>query len=72
MSDFGFLSPGRLAILILPVALTVGYLMLQARRRRYAVRFTTVEMLDQVAEWVAEGGRSLGKPTHYDIRDGAF
>ena len=49
MSDFGFLSPGRLAILILPVALAVGYLVLQARRRRYAVRFTTVEMLDQVA-----------------------
>lgn len=32
----------------------------------------TAEMLDRVAEWVAEGGRSLGKPTHYDIRDGAF
>ena len=49
MSDFGFLSPGRLTILILPVALTIGYLVLQARRRRYAMRFTTVEMLDQVA-----------------------
>jgi Ca-activated chloride channel homolog len=49
MSDFGFLSPGRLAILVLPVALTIGYLVLQARRRRYAMRFTTVEMLDQVA-----------------------
>ena len=49
MSDFGFLSPGRLAILIVPVALAIGYLVLQARRRRYAVRFTTVEMLDQVA-----------------------
>lgn len=49
MSDFGFLSPGRLALLILPVALAVGYLVLQARRRRYAVRFTMVEMLDQVA-----------------------
>ena len=49
MSDFGFLSPGRLAILILPMALTAGYLVLQARRRRYAVRFTTLEMLDQVA-----------------------
>ncbi len=49
MSDFGFLSPGRLAILILPAALAVGYLVLQARRRRYAMRFTTVEMLDQVA-----------------------
>jgi Ca-activated chloride channel family protein len=49
MTDFGFLSPGRLAILILPLALAVGYMVLQARRRRYAVRFTTVEMLDQVA-----------------------
>ena len=49
MSDFGFLSPGRLAILILPIALAVGYLVLQARRRRYAMRFTTVEMLDEVA-----------------------
>jgi Ca-activated chloride channel homolog len=49
MTDFGFLSPGRLAILILPAALAVGYLVVQARRRRYAVRFTTVEMLDQVA-----------------------
>jgi Ca-activated chloride channel homolog len=49
MSDFAFLSPGRLAILILPVALAVGYLVLQARRRRYAMRFTTVEMLDEVA-----------------------
>ncbi len=49
MSDFGFLSPARLAILILPIALTLGYLVLQARRRRYAVRFTTVEMLDEVA-----------------------
>ena len=29
MSDFGFLSPGRLAILILPIALTLGYLLLQ-------------------------------------------
>jgi len=49
MSDFAFLSPGRLAILILPVALAVGYLVLQARRRRYAMRFTTIEMLDEVA-----------------------
>ena len=31
-----------------------------------------MEMLDWVAEWVREGGRSLGKPTHYEIRDGAF
>ena len=49
MSDFGFLSPARLLILALPIALVIGYLVLQARRRRYAVRFTTVEMLDEVA-----------------------
>lgn len=30
------------------------------------------EMLDRVAEWVREGGRSLGKPTHFEVRDGAF
>jgi Ca-activated chloride channel family protein len=49
MSDFEFLNPGRLLILVLPVALVIGYLALQARRRRYALRFTTVEMLDEVA-----------------------
>jgi Ca-activated chloride channel family protein len=49
MSDFGFLAPGRLVLLALPLALALGYLVLQARRRRYAVRFTTIDMLDQVA-----------------------
>jgi Ca-activated chloride channel family protein len=49
MSEFGFLEPLRLAVLILPLALGAGYLILQARRRRYAMRFTTVEMLDGVA-----------------------
>lgn len=49
MEDFSFLAPGRLALLALPVALVVGYLLVQARRRRYALRFTTLEMLDEVA-----------------------
>jgi Ca-activated chloride channel family protein len=49
MTDFEFLNPGRLLILALPVALVIGYLVLQARRRRYALRFTTIEMLDEVA-----------------------
>ena len=30
------------------------------------------EMLDRVAEWVLGGGRSLGKPTHFEERSGAF
>jgi nucleoside-diphosphate-sugar epimerase len=29
-------------------------------------------MVDQVARWVEQGGRSLGKPTHFETRDGAF
>ena len=49
IGDFGFLAPGRLVLLALPMALGLGYLVLQARRRRYALRFTTIDMLDQVA-----------------------
>ncbi len=49
MSDFGFLAPWRLILLALPIALALGYLLLQARRRRYALRFTTIDLLDQVA-----------------------
>lgn len=30
------------------------------------------EMIDRVAEWVELGGRSLGKPTHFEARDGKF
>ena len=29
-------------------------------------------MLDRVAEWVEAGGRSLGKPTHFEERSGRF
>jgi nucleoside-diphosphate-sugar epimerase len=29
-------------------------------------------MLDRVAEWVLGGGRSLGKPTHFEERSGKF
>lgn len=49
MEGFGFLAPGRLVLLALPAALGMGYLVLQARRRRYALRFTTLELLDNVA-----------------------
>jgi Ca-activated chloride channel family protein len=47
--DFGFLAPERLVFLALPALLGIGYVLLQARRRRYALRFTTIEMLDRVA-----------------------
>jgi len=29
-------------------------------------------MIDWVADWVTRGGASLGKPTHYEVRDGVF
>jgi nucleoside-diphosphate-sugar epimerase len=29
-------------------------------------------MVDWVADWVAAGGAQLGKPTHYDARDGSY
>ena len=49
MRDFAFLAPARLLLLVVPLALGVAYLMLQARRRRYALRFTTLDLLDEVA-----------------------
>ena len=49
MTDFGFLAPVRLALLVVPVALGAAYLAVQMRRRRYALRFTTVDMLAEVA-----------------------
>jgi nucleoside-diphosphate-sugar epimerase len=30
------------------------------------------ELLDGVADWVERGGRSLGKPTHFEATDGRF
>jgi hypothetical protein len=30
------------------------------------------EMIVQVARWVRAGGRSLGKPTRFSVRDGAY
>lgn len=35
-------------------------------------RVGTEAMLDWTAEWVARGGRSLGKPTHFEVTDGKF
>ena len=29
-------------------------------------------MMDWVADWVARGGKGLGKPTHFEVRDGTY
>jgi hypothetical protein len=29
-------------------------------------------LLDWTADWVRRGGLSLGKPTHYEARDGKY
>jgi hypothetical protein len=30
------------------------------------------QLIEWVAHWVAQGGRSLGRPTHFESRDGSF
>jgi nucleoside-diphosphate-sugar epimerase len=35
-------------------------------------RVPLLRMVDWVADWVARGGRALGKPTKYEVRDGRF
>jgi Ca-activated chloride channel homolog len=44
-----FISPERLWLLLGAAALAVAYLVLQRHRRSYAVRFTNLALLDQVA-----------------------
>ncbi|MEU8298164.1 VWA domain-containing protein [Micromonospora sp. NPDC048909] len=44
-----WLSPARLWLLLGVLALVVGYLMVQRRRSRYAVRFTNLRLLDRIA-----------------------
>ena len=44
-----FLDPLRLLLLVPVGALVVAYLVLQRRRRRYAVRFASLDLLDKVA-----------------------
>jgi hypothetical protein len=30
------------------------------------------QMIDWIADWITEGGRLLGKPTKFQVRDGRF
>jgi Ca-activated chloride channel homolog len=49
MNAITFLAPSRLVLLLLPAVLAAAYLVVQSRRRRYALRFTTLDLLDEVA-----------------------
>lgn len=49
MSGFSFLSPWRLLLLLVVVALGIVYVAFQRRRTTYAVRFTNLELLESVA-----------------------
>ncbi|RLS33745.1 MAG: NAD-dependent epimerase/dehydratase family protein [Planctomycetota bacterium] len=45
--------------------------------RACAARFgppetSTAEAVDMVCDWIGRGKESLGKPTHFEVRDGAF
>ena len=44
-----FLSGWRLILLLAPIALLVGYLLVQRRRHTQVLRFTSVDLLDSVA-----------------------
>jgi nucleoside-diphosphate-sugar epimerase len=35
-------------------------------------RVTCAQLIDWVAHWVRSGGPTLGKPTHFEVRDGKF
>jgi Ca-activated chloride channel homolog len=43
------LAPERLALIFVPILLAAGYLLIQRRRSRYALRFTATALLDSVA-----------------------
>jgi Ca-activated chloride channel homolog len=47
--SWDFLAPGRLWLLLVVAALVVAYIVAQRRRAVHTVRFTQIEMLDQIA-----------------------
>jgi hypothetical protein len=43
-----------------------------ARSKYGEPRITSDRLIAWIADWVARGGASLGKPTHFETRDGKF
>lgn len=44
----------------------------EGRRRYGEPRVSADRLIEWIADWVARGGESLGKPTHFETRDGQF
>ena len=44
----------------------------EARRLFGPPEVTLTDLIDWTADWLLRGGRSLGKPTHYETRDGQY
>lgn len=64
---------GREPILIGTEAPTAWLIDLsQAYRLFGPTQVSLDQMLDWTADWVSHGGKSLGKPTHYEARDGKY
>lgn len=43
-----------------------------AQQRFGAPSVSTETLIESVAEWLLKGGRTLNKPTHFEVRDGRF
>ncbi len=63
MSSLTFQEPLRLLALLVAAVLAAAYLVLQRRRRKYAVRFTNLDLLDSVAPVRAGWRRHLPAAT---------
>ena len=37
-----------------------------------STRMSTDQMMELIAHWIQRGGRNLGKPTHFEARDGKY
>ena len=35
-------------------------------------RVSAEQMIGGIADWIAHGGATLGKPTHFEVRDGKY
>ena len=44
-----FAAPAMLLLVVIPIGLAIGYVVMQSRRSHYAVQFTNLDLLDEIA-----------------------